>query len=248
MNLKLNNKVILLTGAGKGIGKEILNLLIKEKVIVYATTRNIQDFKNIKKRKNLFLLGGDITNENMINKVFLTAKKNKHNFNALINNAGIRQRKKFSEINKSDLNSIFENNFFSIFKLCQFFLRQFRFKNSLGSIINISSIVGNLGFKELSGYASAKAALDGLTKSLAAEFSDKNIRVNSIAPGFIKSSYYKNFKKNKPKLYKWTLSRIPVKNWGENLDVAYLTLFLLSENSEYINGQVIKIDGGWTST
>jgi NAD(P)-dependent dehydrogenase (short-subunit alcohol dehydrogenase family) len=90
--------------------------------------------------------------------------------------------------------------------------------------------------------------LDGLTKSLAAEFSDKNIRINSIAPGFVKSSYYKNFKKNKPKLYKWTLSRIPLKKWGENLDIAYLALFLLSENSKYINGQVIKIDGGWTST
>tara|TARA_B100000902_G_scaffold246591_1_gene233382 strand:- start:1643 stop:2389 length:747 start_codon:yes stop_codon:yes gene_type:complete len=248
MNFKLNSKVILLTGAGKGIGKEILNLLIKEKVIIYAITRNKQDFKNIKKRKNLFLISGDVTNENVISEIFLTAKKNKHIFNVLINNAGIRQRKKFSEINKSDLNSIFENNFFSIFKLSQFFSRQFRFKNSLGSIINISSIVGNLGFKELTGYASAKAALDGLTKSLAAEFSDKNIRINSIAPGFVKSSYYKNFKKNKPKLYKWTLSRIPLKKWGENLDVAYLTLFLLSENSKYINGQVIKIDGGWTST
>ena len=117
----------------------------------------------------------------------------------------------------------------------------------MGSIINISSIVGNLGFKELSGYASTKAALDGLTKSLAAELAEKKIRVNSIAPGFIKSSYFKNFKKNKLNLYKWTLSRIPINTWGENLDVAYLTLFLISEYSKYINGQIIKIDGGWTS-
>ena len=70
MNFKLNNKVILLTGAGKGIGKEILNLLIKEKVIIYAITRNKQDFRNIKKRKNLFLISGDITNENVINEIF----------------------------------------------------------------------------------------------------------------------------------------------------------------------------------
>ena len=139
-------------------------------------------------------------------------------------------------------------SFFPIFKISQFFSKQFKFKKETGSIVNISSIVGNIGFKELTGYASTKAAVDGLTKSLAAELAIKKIRVNSIAPGFIKSSYYENFKKNKSKLYKWTLSRIPLNKWGENLDVAYLTLFLLSENSKYINGQVIKIDGGWTST
>jgi len=104
-----------------------------------------------------------------------------------------------------------------------------------------------LGFKELSGYASSKSAINGFTKSLASELSKKKIRVNSIAPGFIKSSYYKNFLKNRKKLYKWTLSRIPLYKWGENIDVANLTLFLISENSEYINGQIIKIDGGWTS-
>ena len=248
MKLNLKNKVVLLTGAGKGIGRAILNLLIEEKVIIYAITRNKQDFKNIKKNKNLFLFVGDVTNQEIINQIFLRAKKNKHKFNCLVNNAGIRQRKKFSDINKQDLNVIFENNFFSLFNISQHFSKQFKYNKTMGSIINISSIVGNLGFSELAGYASTKAAIDGLTKSLAAEFSKKKIRVNSIAPGFVKSSYFKKFKKEKSKLYKWTLSRIPLKKWGENLDIAYLTLFLISENSEYINGQVIKIDGGWTST
>lgn len=248
MKLNLEKKVILLTGAGKGIGKEILSLLIYEKAIIYAVTRNKKDFKGIKKNKNIYLINGDIKNQSVINKIFSKAKKNKHNFNCLVNNAGIRQRKKFSKITKSELNLIFENNFFSVFKISQHFSKQFKFKNIMGSIVNISSIVGNIGFKELSGYASTKSAIDGLTKSLSAEISEKKIRVNSIAPGFIKSSYYEKFKKNKSKLYKWTLSRIPINKWGENSDVAYLTLFLLSENSKYINGQVIKIDGGWTST
>ena len=123
--------------------------------------------------------------------------------------------------------------------LISFISKEFKFKDNMGSIINISSIVGNLGFKELSGYASSKSALDGLTKSLAVEFSDKKIRVNSIAPGFIKSSYFQNFKKTKSKLYNWTLSRIPLNKWGENTDVANLTLFLLSEKSKYINGQIM---------
>jgi 3-oxoacyl-[acyl-carrier protein] reductase len=247
MNLDLKKKVILLTGAGKGIGREILNLLIKEKVIVYAITRNKNDFKSIKKNKYVYLYEGDIKDQKLINEIFDYSKKRKHLFNCLINNAGIRQRKKFIKISNNELNEVFENNFFSVYKLIQKFSKEFKYKGNMGSIINISSIVGNLGFKELSGYASTKAALDGLTKSLAAELAEKKIRVNSIAPGFIKSSYFKNFKKNKLNLYKWTLSRIPINTWGENLDVAYLTLFLISEYSKYINGQIIKIDGGWTS-
>jgi len=247
MNLDLKKKVILLTGAGKGIGREILNLLIKEKVIVYAITRNKYDFKSIKKNKYVYLYEGDIKDQKLINEIFDYSKKRKHLFNCLINNAGIRQRKKFIKISNNELNEVFENNFFSVYKLIQKFSKEFKYKGNMGSIINISSIVGNLGFKELSGYASTKAALDGLTKSLAAELAEKKIRVNSIAPGFIKSSYFKNFKKNKLNLYKWTLSRIPINTWGENLDVAYLTLFLISEYSKYINGQIIKIDGGWTS-
>lgn len=247
MNLELKKKVVFLTGAGKGIGKEILNLLIKEKVIVYAITRNKKDFKWIKKNKYVFLFEGDVTDQKLIDEIFDYSKKRKHLFNCLINNAGMRQRKQFLKITNNELNEVFENNFFSVYKLIQKFSKQFKFKGNMGSIINISSIVGNLGFKELSGYASTKSALDGLTKSLAAELAEKKIRVNSIAPGFIKSSYFKNFKRNKTKLYKWTLSRIPINTWGENLDVAYLTLFLISEHSKYINGQIVKIDGGWTS-
>lgn len=248
MKLELKKKIVLLTGAGKGIGKEILNILIKERVIVYAVTRDSKDFNKIKKNNNTYLFEGDISNQDTIDKIYTESKKNNHIFNCLVNNAGIRQRKKFSQITNKDLKEVFENNFFSIFEISKKFSEQFKFNNIMGSIVNISSIVGNLGFKELSGYASSKSAIDGLTKSLATELSQKKIRVNSIAPGFIKSSYFKNFKKNKSKLYKWTLSRIPLNYWGENLDVANLTLFLLSENSKYINGQIIKIDGGWTST
>ena len=247
MKLKLENKIILITGAGKGIGKEILNKLLKEKNVIYAVTRSIKDFKKIKKRKNLFLLYGDITKKEIVYKIFDLAKKNKHIINCLVNNAGIRQRKSFDLLTESDLKLIFENNFFSIFNFTKEFVKQFKFKKNFGSIVNISSIVGELGFKELSGYAATKSAINGFTKSLSDELPRKKIRVNSIAPGFIKSSYYNNFKKNKKTLYKWTLSRIPLGKWGENIDIADLTIFLLSENSRYINGQIIKVDGGWTS-
>ena len=88
----------------------------------------------------------------------------------------------------------------------------------------------------------------GLTKSLAVELVDKKIRINIINPGFIKTSYYKNFKERKKNLYKWTLSRIPSKKWGEPKDISEFILFLLSDKSKYFNGEDITIDGGWTNS
>ena len=248
MKLKLKDKIILITGVGKGIGREILDKLLKEKNIIYAVTRSIKDIKKIKKRKNFFIIHGDITKKEIVHKIFNLAKKNKHVINCLINNAGIRQRKSFNLLSENEIKLIFENNYFSVFNLTKEFVKQFKFKKFYGSVINISSIVGELGFNQLSGYASTKSAINGLTKSLSIELSKKKIRINSIAPGFIKSSYYSNFKKKKSSLYNWTLSRIPLNKWGENSDVADLTIFLMSENSKYINGQIIKIDGGWSST
>ena len=122
-----------------------------------------------------------------------------------------------------------------------------KYKKYNASVVNISSIVGHLGFNELSGYGSTKAALNGLTKCLASEFNGK-IRFNSINPGFTKTSFYENFKVNQKKLYKWTLSRIPMKRWGKPIEIAELIYFLCSDKSSYINGEIINIDGGWSNT
>ena len=99
----------------------------------------------------------------------------------------------------------------------------------------------------MTGYASTKSALVGLGKSLAAEFGYLGLRINTINPGFIKTSYYSKFRK-KNKLYNWTLSRTPIKRWGESHEVANLIIFLLSDKSSYINGEDINIDGGWLSS
>jgi len=161
----------------------------------------------------------------------------------LINNAGIRQRKEFEKISLKELDNIYEINFKSIFFLTQLFFKLM--KKTKGSIVNISSIVGPIGFNNLSGYAFTKSGLIGLTKSLANELAKYKIRVNSISPGFIKSSYANQFKKNNPELYDYTISRTLLKRWGECDEVADLILFLLSNNSLYITGNNIFIDGGW---
>ena len=138
-----------------------------------------------------------------------------------------------------------DNNLKSVFKLSQLFSNILI--NNKGSIVNISSIVGPRGFSGLSGYSMTKSGIIGLTKSLAVEFANRGIRVNSICPGFVKSSYSQNFKSKNPKLYKYTIQRTPLARWGNCDEVANLILFLLSNESSYITGNEIYIDGGWTA-
>ena len=117
-----------------------------------------------------------------------------------------------------------------------------------GSIVNLASIVGQTGFDELSAYAASKGALIALTKSFSTEMSKYGIRANTISPGFTKTSYYKNFKKNKTKLYNWTLTRIPLKRWATPEEISEIIAFILSNKSIYIQGENINIDGGWLSS
>ena len=245
----LKDKKILITGIGKGLGKEMMIQCIKSGAFVYGFTRSKDDLKKIKSKNydNAKFFLGDATNKKFVKDLFSYFKKKKIILNGLINNAGIRQRKDFVKINEEDLKNVFETNFTSLFFISQSFIKQ-ALKDDLGSIVNIGSIVGERGFANLTGYASTKSAISGLTKSLAIELAKKKykIRVNCINPGFTETSYFTKFKKKKD-LYSWTLKNIPAKRWGKSHEVSNLAVFLLSNNSSYINGQVINIDGGWTS-
>ncbi len=248
VNFNFKNKNFVLTGAGKGIGFATLQRLYDADANIAIITRSKIDINKIKKKfssKKVFSFCGDVSFEKDRKLFFEYVKKKMIKIDGLINNAGMRQRKKFDSISKYDLDNIYEVNLKSIFFLTQNFLKIIN-KNT-GSIINISSIVGPHGFKDLSGYALSKAGLIGLTKSLAIELAGKKIRVNSVSPGFVKSSYARKFKKNLPDLYKFTISKTPLKRWGDCEEVADLILFLLSKNSLYITGNNIFIDGGWSA-
>ncbi len=241
----LKKKTIFITGVGKGIGKAIFETCLKNGAFVYGLTRSKNDLKNYKNYNNFKIFIGDSRNIKLVKKIFLHAKKNKKKITGIVNNAGVRFRKPFLKIKRKDLNYVFENNFFSKFEIIQEYIKYLGKKNKYHcSIVNIGSIVGNIGFSELSAYASTKSALMGLTKSLAKELSKNRVRLNIVNPGFIKTSYYKKFKKKK-NLYKWTLSRIPLNRWGEPEDISEFVTFLLSDKSKYFNGEDIAIDGGW---
>lgn len=238
------NKNILVTGGGKGIGKSTIEGLLNEGAYVYAIIKSKKDNENFKNNRNLKIYNGKVENDKLVKKIFKDSKKNKKIITGLVNNAGVRLRKDFRKISKKELSNIFNVNFFSIFRIMQLFTEYLNLTKNKGSIVNVASIVGQAGFKQLSAYASTKGALISLTKSFASEMAPYGIRANIVSPGFTKTSYYKKFKRNK-KLYQWTLSRIPLKRWGESSEIADLIIFLLSNKSNYITGENVNIDGGW---
>ena len=243
----LKNKNILVTGGGKGIGFSTILQLVKEGAYVYAIVRSRKDLIKFKSMPKVKVFIGNVSNVSLINKILKESLKTKKTITGLVNNAGMRQRIKFEKISKRNIQEVFETNFFSVFNLMQLFSKYLIKTNSKGSIVNIGSIVGQTGFSELAGYASTKSALIGLTKSFAVEMAKNKIRANIVSPGFTETSYFNKFKKKK-KLYNWTISRIPMGRWGKPKEVANLISFLLSDNSEYITGENINIDGGWLSS
>lgn len=245
MKKKLN--YILVTGAGKGIGYATVKLLLKKGFYVYALIKNTKDNKKFKNLKNLEIINGNVNDSTLIKNIFIKSNKKNNIITGLVNNAGIRQRKKFLDLKKEEIQNIFDTNFFSVFNLMQIFANNLIKKKIGGSVVNISSIVGKKGFSELSGYGSTKGALNSLTKCFAVEMAKYQIRANSINPGFTETSYFRKFKKKK-NLYKWTLNRTPLSRWAKSEEISEVIIFLLSNKSSYITGEDINVDGGWLSS
>lgn len=244
--LNFNGKVVVITGAGKGLGLEISKNFYKLGAKVALITRGKEDIENLElifdKAKSI-VYHGDVSDSRDVNS-FIEAVLNKfEKIDVLINNAGMRFRKNFLEISDEEFTKVIDVNLRSVFFLSQKVISHMVEAKS-GKIINISSIAGEKGFSQLSGYVTSKAAISGLTKSLAVEFAEFNIQINAIAPGFVKTSFYDSFKKN-TELYNFTIARTPMGRWGNSEEVAKACLFLASEMSSYVNGEILHIDGGW---
>ena len=248
MSKNFSKKVVFVTGAGRGIGRSLTESLSSKGAYIYALTRSKNTMREFTKKKNIKIFYGDVSNLKLIKKIFNTSIKDKKFINAIVNNAGIRQRKKFLKLKKKDIESVFKTNFFSVFNIMQVYCIYSIKHNIKSSLVNVGSIVGENGFTELAGYSSTKGALKSLTKSVAVEHAKDNIRANIVIPGFIKTSYFKKFKKDKRKLYNWTISRTPMARWGESNEVINLIEFLISDQASYITGSSFNVDGGWLNS
>jgi NAD(P)-dependent dehydrogenase (short-subunit alcohol dehydrogenase family) len=245
----LQDKVCIVTGAGKGFGRDIAKAYYAQGAKIALITRSQTDVDDLisifDDDERVLSVCGDVSDSGLVSQ-FVSQVVNKFGtIDVLVNNAGIRFRKGFLDISNDELDQVLDVNLKSVFTLCQAVLPNM-IKNHGGKIINMSSIAGTLGFANLSGYVMSKAAIIGLTKSLAVEFANKNIQINALAPGFCKTSYFENFQENK-ELYDFTLSRIPMDRWGESKEIADVCVFLASSMSNYMTGEVLRVDGGWSA-
>lgn len=250
LNETLKGKVCIITGAGKGIGRETAKLFYSQGAIVCLISRSKEDLLRLKKEaefdsKRILLIGGDVSSENTVVKFTESIITKFRKIDVLINNAGMRFRKNFLDTNLGEWDCVITNNLNSVYLFCRYAGR-YMVKRKKGKIVNIASIVGTLGLPQLAAYGASKGAIVSLTKCLALEWADYNVNVNAIAPGFCQTSYAQDFKK-KNQLYKFTLERTPQKKWGTAKDIAEACLFLSRDVSEYITGETLNVDGGWSA-
>ena len=242
----LKDKVAVVTGGSKGIGKAIVETFLKEGATVYYISRSeCPDAGNLAELaenagSEVFWRQGSVSDSARMNEIASEIIKEKGAVDILVNNAGIT-RDGLSFMMKDDAwQDVIETNLSSVFYLSRPIARSMAKKRS-GSIINVSSVVGIIGNAGQCNYAAAKAGIIGFTKSLARETAGRGVRVNAIAPGFIESDMTNAIPEAAREELK---TKIPFGRIGNPEEVANTVLFLASEMSSYITGQVIGIDGG----
>ena len=239
------NKVVIVTGASRGIGRNIATTLAKKGYIVIANynkseNKAIELQQNLEKENiNIDIFKADVSNRDEVKKLVQFVINKYKKIDCVINNAGIDQVKMFLDITDTDWNNMISNNLNSVFYMCQEVL-PYMIHEKNGVIINISSIWGVTGASCESHYAVSKAGVDALTKSLAKEMGPSNIRINSIAPGFIDTEMNNNLNEEEKKEIK---EEIPLQKIGKVEDVSRTVEWIVED--EYITGQVISVNGGW---
>ena len=242
----MSNKIILVTGASRGIGREIAYTLAKEGNTVIANYNKSKDMaeslKEISKNENLNIdiYKADVSNREEVKEMINYILNKYKRIDVLVNNAGIDQEKMFQDITDNDWNEVIKTNLYSVFCVTQEIIPNM-VSNKSGCIINISSIYGIKGGSCAALYSASKAGIDGITKSLAKELGPSKIRVNSIAPGYIDTDMNKHFSSN---IVNEIKSEIPLNKIGTPHSIANCIKWLVDD--DYTTGQVIAIDGGWT--
>ena len=242
----MDNKIILITGASRGIGRAIAKLLAENNYTVIANYNKSYEsalmLKEELKAKSIEIdiFKADVSKREEVKKMVQYCYEKYGKIDILVNNAGIDQEKMFQDITDEDWKNIIDVNLYSVFCTTQEVVKYMLSAKS-GCIINISSIYGIQGSSCASAYSASKAGIDGLTKSLAKELGPCNIRVNSIAPGVINTDMNSFLSDDELEEIK---NSTPLQRIGEGVDIARCVLWLAQD--EFTTGQVIAIDGGWT--
>ncbi len=239
MNLK--NKKILITGATGGIGNSLVEKFISLGSIVAATGTNEDKLNNLKKKyPNVYIEKFKLDDHGKIENFIESINKNLDGLDVLVNNAGITLDNLSIRLTEENWKRVLDINLTASFLLCKYAIKKM-LKKKMGKIVNITSIVGHTGNLGQANYAASKAGIIAFSKSLAIEYAKKNININCVSPGFIKTEMTDKINEE----FKQTLiSKIPQGQLGTGEDVSNCVAFLASELANYINGETIHVNGG----
>ncbi|MDO8725976.1 MAG: 3-oxoacyl-ACP reductase FabG [Candidatus Methanoperedens sp.] len=242
--MRLENKVVIITGAGSGIGKETALLFAREgaKVVVADVNEKAgeETVVEIKKNGEGFFVKLDVTNREQSKQMVKTTMEKYGKIDVLINNAGIVQDALIFKMTEEQWDRVIDINLKGVFNCTQAVV-EVMINQGNGVIINTSSIVGLNGNVGQVNYAATKAGLIGMTKTLAKELGRKGIRVNSVAPGFIQTPMTSSVP---DKILEMMKEKTPLRRLGEPKDVANAYLYLASDEANFVNGAVLCVDGG----
>tara|TARA_B100001029_G_scaffold126418_1_gene105538 strand:- start:27 stop:761 length:735 start_codon:yes stop_codon:yes gene_type:complete len=237
----LEKKNIIITGASGGIGNSIIEKLNECGANILASGTKIEKLEGLKNKfNNIKILKFDISQSEKIEEFIENASKELGGLDCIINNAGITQDNLAIRMSLEEWKNVININLTSTFLMSKYAIKKM-LKNKKGKIINITSVVGHTGNLGQANYAASKAGIIAMSKSLAIEYAKKNINVNCISPGFIKTAMTDKIDE---KFKEVIISKIPSGRLGDPEDIANAVLFLASVKSDYINGETLHVNGG----
>ena len=239
--INFKDKKILITGATGGIGKALVKKFVSLEGNVLATGTKTEKLNALKKEfPNINILKFDISDHSKIEEFIENTSSQLAGLDVLVNNAGINMDNLSLRMKDEEWKKVIDVNLGATFFLCKYAIKKM-LKNKYGRIVNITSIVGHTGNLGQANYAASKAAIIGMSKSLAIEYAKKNITINCVSPGFIQSNMTDKIVESIKAIL---TSRIPMSKLGTGEDVSNTVAFLSSDAASYITGQTIHVNGG----
>lgn len=238
-------KIAIVTGGGSGLGLAIARKLTENNIhtILVGRDKARLEAAVASLGTNAEAIPFDLTNLSRIPELVQQIVHQHGTIDILVNNAGINQKKSALEVSDAEFQNILQTNLNSVFALTREVAKGMT-SNGSGSIVNISSMASQYGIPAVVSYTASKSAIEGITKSLAVEFSPFGVRVNCVAPGFIETEMSARALNGDPERKRKVLSRTPMGKLGQPEDVAKAVYFLASDEANFITGSILRVDGG----
>ena len=239
-------KTAIVTGGGSGIGLAIATKFVQAGIKTIIIGRDLEKLRTASDRLGELCIpvSGDLSTLATIPLLVETIIKEHGNIDILVNNAGINMKKEFTEVTDEDFLRIIQTNLSAVFVLSREIVKHMLQNNIKGSIINISSMASQYGIPKVIAYTASKSAVEGMTRAMSTELAPKGIRTNCIAPGFIGTDMSAKALDSDPERKGKALGRTSMGYLGEPADIGDAALFLATDNSKYITGVVLPVDGG----